>query len=132
MQGDLEIETVAGAIHLIDVAGSVVAHSRFSDVVVTLTRVHADRPMAFTSYSGNVDVTLPAAVKANVILHSHRQGVFSDFNLSFEGALPATSRATGRGDRHRSDQPIRATVNGGGPEFELRSYSGAVSLRRGP
>lgn len=115
LDGDLEIHTEGGKVMLIDVSGSVVAHSTNSSVVATVRRVTADRPMAFTSYSGNIDVTLPKATKADVIMRADRGEVYTDFDV----------------DLTNKRQPLRGRINGGGPEFELRTYGGSVYLRKG-
>ena len=112
VDGSIEIDTIGGAVSLTDVSGSVVAHSRTGGVTARLRRPAPDRPMAFTSYSGNVEVTLPRDIKAVILVHSDRGRIVSDFDLG-------------------SGQPVRATVNGGGPDIELRSFAGSVILRKG-
>ena len=131
LDGDLEINTGAGTITLADVSGSIVAHSTMGSVVATVRRVTPDRPMAFTSYSGNVDVTLPRSVKADLILRSHHGDVFTDFDVQVKNSAPADPRQLGGGFRRNGNEPIRAAVNGGGPEFELRTFAGNVYVRKG-
>jgi hypothetical protein len=122
IEGDHEIHTEGGAVTLNDVSGSVVAHSGNSSVIASLTRLTPDRPMAFTSYSGNVDVTLPRSVRATFLLQSDRGDIFSGFQPLRDGARSGSFRR-GKG------QPLRLDVNGGGPEFELRTFAGNVYLR---
>jgi hypothetical protein len=112
VDGAIEIDTIGGAVSLADVSGSVVAHSRTGGVTARLLRPAPGRPMAFTSYGGDVEVTLPRTIKAEVLAHSDRGRIVSDFDL-------------GRG------RPARGTLNGGGPEIELRSFAGNVFLRKG-
>lgn len=131
LDGDLEIHTGAGTITLTDVSGSFVAHSSMGSVVATVKRVTPDRPMAFTSYSGSVDVTLPRSVKADLILGSHQGEVFTNFDVQVRNSARADSRQPGGGFRRSGNEPLRATVNGGGPELELRTFSGNVYLRKG-
>jgi hypothetical protein len=131
VEGDLEIHTEAGAITLSDVAGSVVAHSTHGSVSATVRRVTPDRPMAFTSYSGDIDVTLPASVKADFILLSDRRDVFTDFELQARNSSVPTEKRPGGGFIRKGGAPIRGLANGGGPEFELQSYAGNVNLRKG-
>lgn len=128
LDGDIEIHTNAGTITLEDVSGSVVAHSTTGSIIATVRRVTPDRPMAFTSYSGSVDVTLPRSIKANFLLQTSRGDVFTDFDVQKQrGGLGGTGAgATGRS----GDRAIRATVNGGGPDIELRAYAANVYLRR--
>ena len=112
IDGAIEIDTIGGDVSLADVSGSVVAHSRTGSVTAHLVRAAPDRPMAFTSYSGHVEITLPRAIKADVIVQSDRGRVVSDFDLG-------------------SGTPARGRINGGGPEIELRSFAGHVFLRKG-
>jgi hypothetical protein len=131
LEGDLEIHTEAGAITLSDVAGSVVAHSTHGSVNARVRRVTPDRPMAFTSYGGDVDVTLPPTVNANFILLSERGDVFTDFALQTRNSSVQAERRPGGGFIRKGGAPVRASANGGGAEFELQSYSGHVYLRKG-
>jgi hypothetical protein len=128
LEGDLEVHVEAGDVTLSDVAGSVIAHSTSGSVLATVKRVTPDRPMAFTSYSGNVDVTLPRSIRADLILRSGLKDVFTDFELVRKPGAPAGGQAGGF--RQRGNQGVRATVNGGGPELELRTYAGNVYLRK--
>ena len=108
----------------------VVAHSTNGSIVATVRRVSPDRPMAFTSYNGSVDVTLPRSVKANFFLQSGRGDVFTDFDVQKQrGGSGGTGSAGGAMGRS-GDRAIRATVNGGGPDIELRTYAANVYLRR--
>jgi hypothetical protein len=129
LDGDLEITTEAGPVTLTDVSGSVVAHSTRGTVIATVRRVAADRPMSFTSYNGNVDVTLPASLKANLILQSDRGDVFTNFGVQLGAATTATA-GKDQGYKRSGRQPIRGSINGGGPDFELRTFAGSVYLRK--
>jgi DUF4097 and DUF4098 domain-containing protein YvlB len=127
VDGDLEISTAAGPIRLIDVAGSVVAHSMAGDIIASLSRVTPDRPMAFTAFAGSVDVTLPATIKANVILVDNQGSVSTDFDVQIKSGRAPVSVADPAG---KSEPSIRGTVNGGGPDVELRTFAGNLYLRK--
>lgn len=133
VDGMLELETVNGAVSLTSVAGSVVAHSLNGTVTATLTRADAEAPMAFSTLNGNVDVTLPPAVKANLKLRTDNGDIFTDFDIP-----TATSRPTPRGSREGDgrfrlevERAVVTALNGGGPDIELRSFNGRVYLRKG-
>ena len=161
VEGEIEVTSTNGEIMLRDVAGTVVAHAMNGDMRVTLRQVTPDKPMSFTSFNGNVDVTLPAAVKANLKLRSDQGEVYTDFDVQIQQQLttspsvqvapappapPAPPVPPGRRNPRR--RPAHApsvrsalaskwtprsygTVNGGGPEFELRTFNGDVYLRKG-
>jgi hypothetical protein len=129
VEGELEISNLNGAIVLKNVSGSVVAHSMNGSVTAVVTRVTAQAPMSFTSMNGTVDVTLPPAIKANLKLRSDQGDVFTDFDFQVtQGVQPEVRK----GDRFRIDvnRSIYGTVNGGGPDVELRSFNGTVILRK--
>jgi hypothetical protein len=132
VEGDLELENVNGPITLTNVAGSVVAHTVNGKVTASLTRLTPDKPMAFTSLNGGVDVTLPATVKANLKLRSDMGDVYSDFDIQLRtaAATPETRRDGGR-LRIEVNNAIYGTVNGGGPEIEMRTFNGNVYVRKG-
>jgi hypothetical protein len=74
--------------------------------------------MAFTSMNGEVDVTLPASLKANLKLRSDRGDVFTDFDLQLRPSGPPSvddQRPRGRRYRVEVDKVIYGSVNGGGP-----------------
>ena len=193
VDGEIEVTSVNGEITLRNVSGTVVAHATNGEVRVLLTRVTPDKPMSFTSLNGDVDVTLPASVRANFKLRSDRGDVYTDFDLQIQqqrptptpsgaaaappppgaaaapsprpaspapplpplpplppGADPDAVRARDRavqereravrernravqqrGNRVDVDAAIYGSINGGGPEFELRTFNGDVFLRRG-
>jgi putative adhesin len=159
IDGEIEVTSVNGEIQLTDVAGTVVAHATNGTVRVTLRQVTPEKPMSFTSFNGNVDVTLPAAVRANLKLRSDQGEVYTDFEVPLQQqrtastsvqvppvppappALPVSGPNPPppsprplrgrRGTRVEVDTSIYGTVNGGGPEFELRTFNGDVYLRKG-
>jgi DUF4097 and DUF4098 domain-containing protein YvlB len=135
VQGELEVNNLNGPITLTNVSGSVVAHSTNGKVVASLRQVTANTPMAFTSLNGSVDVTLPADAKANLKMRTDNGDVFSDFDVALQQGAQAPkvedSRRSGGRYRLEIDKSIYGSINGGGPEFELRTFNGNVYLRKG-
>ena len=133
VEGELEIDNANGSITLNRVGGAIVAHSTNHHVKATVTSVSAERPTAFSSLNGRVDVTFPASLKANLKIVANKGSVFTDFDLtpvpSAEG--PPTFRKEGAGLRLDVKSDIYGAVNGGGPEIELRSFNGNIYVRRG-
>lgn len=148
VEGELEIESVNGAVTLTNVGGSVVAHTVNGKLAATVTRATPQQPMAFTSLNGSVDVTLPAAVKANLKLRSDQGDVYTDFDLQLrsDSSNPNPNprvdidqqradidrqRADIRRRRVDIDNAIYGAINGGGPDFEMRTFNGNVYVRKG-
>jgi DUF4097 and DUF4098 domain-containing protein YvlB len=133
VEGELEIQNVNGAVVLNNVAGSVVANSTNGGVTATLSRVTGDKAMAFTSLNGKVDVTMPATIKANLKMRSDNGDIFTDFDVQLRQGSAAAPGATRNNGRYRVEvnRSILGSVNGGGPEIELRSFNGSIFLRKG-
>lgn len=134
VQGEVEANNVNGSIELTNVAGAIVAHSTNGRVTATIRQITPDTPMAFTSLNGNVDVTLPATVKANLKLRTDNGDIYSDFEIALRPDAARTvvgGRQSNGRYRVEIDKSLYGSVNGGGPEFELRTFNGNVYLRKG-
>jgi hypothetical protein len=134
VEGEIEANNQNESVTLTNVAGSVVVNAHNGKVKVIMTRLTTDKAMAFTSFNGDVDVTLPASVKANLKMRSDMGEIFTDFDVQVRPITPvAPQSARGRDGRIRIDvnQAIQGSVNGGGPEFELRTFNGNIYVRRG-
>jgi hypothetical protein len=132
VEGDIEIAHTNGGIRAVNVAGSVVAETTNGAVTVVLTRMVADKAMAFASLNGNVDVTLPRTAKATLRMQTENGDVYTDFEIQTR-ATTAQQRVGGGGPRSLDvNRAIVGSINGGGPEFTLRTFNGNIYLRRGP
>jgi hypothetical protein len=133
IDGELDVSNTNGGITLNRVAGSVTAGTTNGSVRATMTRVTADREMAFTSLKGTVDVTLPPTTKANLRLRSDRGDVYSDFEVQLSPSAPLVQESRSGNGRYRisRNRSIVGAINGGGPEFELRTFNSNVYVRKG-
>jgi hypothetical protein len=134
VEGELELSNVNGSISLTDVAGSVVAHTVNGTVEATLTRATGGKPMAFTSLNGRIDVTLPAATKANLRLRTDNGRVMTDFELTGLPQPPIPVEDTDSPDgrfRIGKNKVVYGSINGGGADIELRTFNGNVVVRKG-
>jgi DUF4097 and DUF4098 domain-containing protein YvlB len=135
VSGDLEVENTNGGITINHVSGSVVAHALNGRVVATLDRVNPNKAMSFSSLNGNVDVTLPADVRAKVKMKTDNGEMFSDFDVKLDaanhGPVVEGNRSTGGKYRLRFDRAVYGTINGGGPEMQFTTFNGSIFLRKG-
>ncbi|HEX8027562.1 MAG TPA: DUF4097 family beta strand repeat-containing protein [Vicinamibacterales bacterium] len=133
VDGDIDVSNVNGGIALNGVAGSINAGTTNGNVRATMTRVTAQKEMAFTSLNGTVDVTLPPSTKANLRLRSDRGDVYSDFDVQLSASAPVVQENGGSDGRYRinRNRSIVGAINGGGPEFELRTFNSNVYVRKG-
>lgn len=134
VDGDLDVDDINGAVTLNNVSGSAVAHALNGHVHVTFARVNPQKPMAFSSLNGDIDVTFPADVKANVSIKSDRGDVFSDFDVQLQASAPQQEVEDGRknGGKYRVkiDKTVHGTINGGGPEYQFTNFQGQIYIRK--
>jgi DUF4097 and DUF4098 domain-containing protein YvlB len=134
VDGELDVDDINGAVTLNNVSGSVVAHALNGHVYATLTRVDPQKAMAFSSLNGNIDVTFPADLKANVSIRSDQGDVFSDFDVQLKAAssqpVVEDGRKNGGKYRVKIDKTVHGTINGGGPEIQFRNFQGQIYIRK--
>jgi DUF4097 and DUF4098 domain-containing protein YvlB len=145
VEGEIEVTNTNGNVNLTNVAGSVVAHAMNGRLTAVMREVTQGKPLSFTSMNSNVDVTLPASTKANLKIRADNGGAWSDFDIQNTASTPVvddnrntanntnTNNARGRAPRVRIEtaRTTTGTINGGGPDVEIRTLNGDIFLRRG-
>jgi DUF4097 and DUF4098 domain-containing protein YvlB len=133
VDGELDVNDVSGSVTLNNVSGSAVAHALNGRVLVTFTRIN-QKPMAFSSLNGDIDVTFPADLKANLSLKSDRGEIFSDFEVQVQASAPQQTVEDGRknGGKYlvKIDKTVHGTINGGGPELQFTNFNGGIYIRK--
>ena len=133
ISGDVDADNTNGAVTLTHISGSAVAHALNGKVLVTLDKVIAHKAMSFSSLNGDVDVSLPADVKANVRMKTDNGEIYSDFDVKLEGSRQPVvegNRGSGGKYRVRFDHGMSGTINGGGPEMQFTTFNGSIFIRK--
>jgi hypothetical protein len=102
--------------------------------VASLRDMTANQPMSFITQNSNVDITLPPTAKANLKMRADNGEAYTDFDIQLRPATaPVVEDSRNRGGRFRiqTDRTINGTINGGGPDFEIRTLNGNIYLRKG-
>jgi len=132
VNGEVEANSMNGEVHVANVQGAVIAHSLNGKVLVNLSRVDPNKPMAFSTMNGDIDVTLPADTKARVRLKNDHGEVWTDFDLKLE-ATPRVEQGQRSEDgryRVRFDRTVTGTINGGGPDLSFTTMNGQIRIRK--
>lgn len=134
VDGEMDVNDVNGAVTLNHVSGNSVVHALNGRILATFVRVN-QKPMAFSSLNGDIDVTFPADIKANLNIRSDRGDIFSDFDVQLQAAAPKQvvegSEDHGGKYRVKIDKTVRGTLNGGGPEIQFTNFQGSIYIRKG-
>ena len=130
--GEHELQSVNGDVTATDIAGSAVINTTNGDVRAMLTSVDAARPMSFTSFNGDVDIRLPANIAADLIVASQQGEVFTDFDAVPQQDPTVVERNPNAGGRYRvrMQRQTRYTIGGGGPDIQLRTFNGDITIRK--
>jgi len=128
--GEIEVSNMNGPIKLTGISGTVIAHSMNGWINVALKSVNPDKPMSFSTMNGDIDVTLPANVKAKVKIKSDWGEVYSDFDIQLD-TVPQKIEEKNEGKYRVSfEKYIMGTINGGGPEYTFKTYHGDIIIRK--
>ena len=78
--GDLEIKSLNGEVHLADVSGGALVETMNGEVHCNIRELRDGHPVSFTTMNGEVQLRLPADLKASVNLRTHNGSILTDFD----------------------------------------------------
>jgi hypothetical protein len=109
-----------------------VLNSTNGDVRASFVAIDATKPMALTSFNGDVDVALPAALAADLLVATQQGEVFTDFDVSPEPNPTTVERNGSAGGRYRvrMQRMTRYRIGGGGADIQLRTFNGDILIRK--
>ncbi|HBY60507.1 MAG TPA: hypothetical protein DEH78_11845 [Solibacterales bacterium] len=134
VSGEIDVENTNGGVTVRNVSGAVVAHALNGKVVVSMDRVTGTKPMSFSSLNGDIDVTLPADVKAKVKMKTDNGDIYTDFDMVMgpNDRKPLVDEASGKRGKYRVrfDSAVYGTINGGGTEMQFTTLNGRIYIRK--
>ena len=133
VSGEIDINNINGPVTLTNVSGNTLVHTVNGDITVILNRVSADKPLSFSTMSGDIDVTLPPDVKANLKMKTEQGEIYSDFDIDMtrQPARTEAAQKTEQGKfRIAFDKSLFGLVNGGGQEISFNSFGGDIYIRK--
>jgi Toastrack DUF4097 len=133
VSGEVDVNNINGPVTVKNVSGNTLVHTVNGDINVALTRVAADKPLSFSTMNGDIDVTLPADVKASLKMKSEQGEIYTDFDINLT-RQPARSEAPERSEQGKFritfDKSLYGLVNGGGAEASFNTFSGDIYIRK--
>ena len=82
--GEIDIEQLNGEITVTNASGPVVAHSTNGKITASLSRLAMGKSMSFSTFNGDIDLTLPADAKATLKARADVGDIFTDFDVKVE------------------------------------------------
>ncbi|MEQ8469602.1 MAG: DUF4097 family beta strand repeat-containing protein [Marinoscillum sp.] len=130
VNGAMDISAVNGELEFSNVSGSIVSNTVNGDVKATFKSITSGEPMSFVTLNGNVDVTLPASVKASAKVRSDRGDIYTDFDMTLESSKTDVKKSDGQYEVSINTW-VYGKINGGGPEYTFKNMQGDIIIRKG-
>ncbi len=132
VKGDMELSNTNGSITVEGAAGTVVANTVNGEVKVTFERLAAFRSMAFSSLNGDIDVTLPPGINADVRMSSDNGEIYSDFDIKLQPrASQAQPEHSGGKFKVTIGKEMYGAIGSGGPDVLFKTFNGDIYIRKG-
>lgn len=129
--GEMEISNLNGAIALTNIGGSVIADALNKDIVVTFTKGYDKSSMAFTSLNGDLDVTFPDNLAANIKAKTDNGEIFTDYEMKMTREVNKEQKRSSSGVyKVNVDKWVTGTINGGGAELLFKTMNGDIMIRK--
>ncbi len=135
ISGEMEVSTLDGDIILKNVSGAVVANCIDGDITAVFRAVPENRPMAFSTVDGDVDVTLPPGLKATITASNVDGSVNTDFEME---TVPGAVKKSDKGNTGvmnmvigMQGRTVIGKINGGGTEIQMKTIDGNIYIRKG-
>ena len=92
--------------------------------------------MSFSAMDGDIDITLPSALKADIKVKNLDGEVLTNFDIemipiSTEGQNTGANNFTGINLGAMLGNNIYGKINGGGPEIRVTTLDGDIYVRKG-
>ncbi|MDQ4140399.1 MAG: DUF4097 domain-containing protein, partial [Bacteroidota bacterium] len=130
--GDFELSDVDGAIELKlnnsraelnNVAGPVIANSTNGGIQVKFKNLNQQKPSSISVVNGEIDLTLPAATKANWKLRSINGEVYTDFDMALPKDKSDLQKIAG-------SNTVEGKTDGGGVEMNVYTINSDIFIRK--
>ena len=136
ISGDIVASTMNGNITLTGISGTVLANTMSGNIEAVFKEYKKDKPMSFSAMSGEIDVTLPPAMKADIKVKNLDGEVLTDFDIemlpiSTEERTTGTNSSSGINLGAMLGNNIYGKINGGGPEIRFTTLDGDIYVRKG-
>jgi hypothetical protein len=127
--GEVEVENNNGNITLQNIAGSAVLSSVTGDITAVFRKVAPGSPMMFTSFEGNISIALPDTTSARLKMKSENGDIMSDFDIR-PARRESVVKKVNSSQVYSLEDWVTGTINGGGPEYIIRTYCGKVLIKK--
>ncbi len=117
IRGNVEADTVSGNVKLQDISGAdFVKGKTMSGYAIYQGDITPNGRYSLNAHSGRVEMTIPSGSAFDLTASTFSGSIHSEFDILTSGKL--------------NKKKISGSVNGGGPDVELKSFSGNIYLKK--
>lgn len=127
--GEIEIINSNGNITLGNITGSAILSSVYGNINAVFREVKTGTPMMFTSFEGDISLTIPAATNANLKMKSGKGEILSEIDFQPLKRKPVVRQVENTSVYSLEDW-ITGSINKGGAELVLQTYTGKITLKK--
>jgi hypothetical protein len=136
IDGDIDVSGAAGEFDVEVVTGSASLHriTGFGRVCAIAGQLTADfdrkpdNPCSFRTISGNVKVSFPKDLSADLYFKTFQGEVFTDFPVTRLPALPVRRESKNGKFIYKVNEFYRVRVGKGGPELKFDTFTGDIEI----
>ncbi|MDW3196579.1 MAG: hypothetical protein R8G66_29655 [Cytophagales bacterium] len=130
VKGNIEADGHHEDIEMSGISGSVVADTHHGEITVAFDDVERGTPMAFSTYHGDIDITLPDDVNSSAKIKTTKGEVYTDFDLDLKVEVTNVDSRRGEGTKIQVGGWLKGDLGSGGAEYMFSSYHGDVIIRK--
>ena len=117
IRGDVEADTVSGSVKLLDISNAdVVKGKTMSGNTIYYGDISSNGRYSLEAHSGKVEMTIPSNSAFDLTASCFSGNIKTEFKVMMSGKL--------------SKKKISGSVNGGGADVKLKTFSGNVYLKK--
>jgi predicted secreted protein len=126
MKSEIEVQAKNADISLLNIQGPVIANSTNGDITIVYSSLSQEAPSMISAVSSEIDITLPATSKANLVLKSMTGEIYTDMDIKMKqkNVKGSEMHVVGGG------QTIEGSTNGGGAELGISTISSNIYIRK--
>jgi hypothetical protein len=117
VRGDVEADTVSGSVKLMNISGAdVVKGKTMSGSTIYYGEITSSGRYALEAHSGKVEMAIPSGSAFDLTASTFSGSINTEFEVMMSGTV--------------SKKKISGSVNGGGADVMLKTFSGSIYLKK--
>ncbi|GEM_PF-1658715 len=133
--GVVEVSIVNGDIIAENISGEAVASTVNGDITVSFKMVNKESALYFSTVDGDIDITLPKDIKADIMARTMDGDVYTGFDVDLTYANQMDNKKGNSSPNwvkpYYDSNFITARINGGGNSVYLNTIDGNIYIRKG-